>query len=345
MSRRVLVLNTGGTIGMARTDKGNAPSAGVLRDALFRLVAEHPSELPAIEIIESDPLIDSSNATPATWTQIATTIFEQRERFDGFVVLHGTDTMAYTSSALSFMLPDFGKPVVLTGSQIPLGVARSDGRQNLISALQVAGSTDIPEVSLVFGDTVLRGNRATKVDSSGMAAFDSPNMVPLARLGVDISVDHAVVRRSLPGSRPQLRAGQPAHIAAVRLFPGFEGSTLANLVRDPLQGLILQAYGAGNGPANDAEFLRAIEDATRRGVVVMVVTQCVRGSVDPSAYVTGSALADAGALPGYDMTTEAALTKLAVLLGSDGACDATCEQLTSDIAGELTAPVTAQPEG
>jgi L-asparaginase len=334
MSDSVLVLHTGGTIGMVKTDDGAVPAPAALAPYLDAIVEDSRGELPPIEFMELDPPIDSANATPETWRSIAGMLFARREDHAGFVVLHGTDTMAYTSSALSFLLPAFGKPVVVTGSQIPIAQARSDGRQNLIGALQIAGRLDVPEVSLLFGKALLRGVRATKIDASGLDAFDSPRYPALAEIGVDIVVHHSIVRR--PQGQALLIAGPLAHVAAVRLFPGFSASILANVCRPPLQGLIIEAYGAGNGPSDDREFLSAIEAATSKGIVVVVVTQCVRGSVQPGAYETGSALMRAGAVPGFDMTSEAALTKLAVLLGQDFGSVDVSEMMQHDLAGELT---------
>lgn len=334
MSDRVLVLHTGGTIGMVDTPDGNAPAAAALAPYLDGIIAGSAGELPPIDFVELDPLIDSSNATPDTWCTIAGLLYAKRDDYAGFVVLHGTDTMAYTSSALSFLLPSFGKPVVVTGSQIPIARARSDGRQNLVGALQVAARSDVPEVSLLFGKLLLRGNRATKVDATGLDAFASPRCAPLAEVGVDIVVNHAIVRR--PEGEPGLNEGRLAAVAAVRLFPGFSPSILANVCRSPLQGLIIEAYGAGNGPSDDREFLAAVESATSQGIVVVVVTQCVRGSVQPGAYATGSALMRAGAVPGFDMTCEAALTKLAVLLGQGAHASTVSDMMQRDLAGELT---------
>jgi L-asparaginase len=308
MGESVLVLHTGGTIGMVRTPEGNAPVAGALGPYLDWIVANSGGELAPITFLELDPPIDSANATPDDWCTIARHLFERREDHCGFVVLHGTDTMAYTASALSFLLPGFGKPVVVTGSQIPVARIRSDGRQNFIGALQVA--------------------------ASGLDAFDSPRFPPLAEVGIEIVVRHELVRA--PDGRPVLTAGRLGHVAATRLFPGFSASILSNLCRPPLQGLVIEAYGAGNGPADDREFLAAIERAVDQGVVVVVVTQCVRGSVQPGAYATGSALLNAGAVPGYDMTPEAALTKLAVLLSQDLDTAAVNELMQRDVAGELT---------
>lgn len=334
MSERVLVLHTGGTIGMVDTPQGSAPARGVLAPYVEELLAGSHGELPPVSLIELDPLLDSSNATPDMWCSIARTLHEHRDDYAGFVVLHGTDTMAYTSSALSFLLPDFGRPVIVTGSQIPVSKVRSDGRQNLIGALQVATRDDVPEVGLLFGEVLLRGNRATKVDASGLDAFDSPRCAPLASIGVEVNVNAALVRA--PVGAAALKAGRLGSVAAVRLFPGFSASIIANVCRPPLQGLVIEAYGAGNGPADDREFLAAIDAATALGIVVVIVTQCARGTVRPGAYATGSALVRAGAVPGFDMTTEAALTKLAVLLGQDLESQAVADMMQQDLAGELS---------
>jgi L-asparaginase len=334
MSESVLVVHTGGTIGMVETGDGHAAVAGALAPFLDWIVENSQGELPPIAFIELEPPIDSANATPDTWCDIARLLYERRADHRGFVVLHGTDTMAYTSSALSFLLPSFGKPVVVTGSQIPISRTRSDGRQNLIGALQIATRPDVREVTLLFGEVLLRGNRATKIDASGLDAFDSPRFPPLAEIGIDIVVNHAVAR-SQEGVAG-LVAGQLGSVAAVRLFPGFSASILTNLCRPPLQGLVIEAYGAGNGPSEDQEFLDAIEAATSQGIVVVIVTQCVRGSVQPGAYATGSALVRAGAVPGFDMTCEAALTKLAVLLAQDLNPATVAARMQRDLAGELT---------
>ncbi len=334
MSGSVLVLHTGGTIGMVGSPDGQTTVAGALGPYLDWIVESSRGDLPPIAFLELDPLIDSANATPDEWCDIARILYEHRRDHTGFVVLHGTDTMAYTSSALSFLLPNFGRPVVVTGSQIPITRTRSDGRQNLIGALQVAAGSQVPEVTLLFGEALFRGNRATKVDASGLDAFDSPRFPPLAEIGIDIVVNHALVRSS--EGHPGLVVGELGRVAAMRLFPGFSASILANLCRPPLRGLVIEAYGAGNGPSEDREFLAAIEAATAQGIVVVVVTQCVRGSVQPGSYATGTALLRAGAVPGFDMTSEAALTKLAVLLGQGLDAEGVAEAMQRDVAGELS---------
>ena len=334
MHDTVFVLHTGGTIGMVDSPEGAAPVAGALAPYLDWIVDNSAGDLPPIEFLELDPPIDSANATPQDWCAIAQVLHERRADHAGFVVLHGTDTMAYTSSALSFLLPSFGKPVVVTGSQIPISRTRSDGRQNFIGALQVAARPDLSEVSLLFGEVVLRGNRATKIDASGLDAFASPRLAPLADIGIDIVANPSIA--PVGDGAARLVPGPLGKVAAMRLFPGFSASILANLCRPPLQGLVLEAYGAGNGPANDRDFLMAIERAAADGIVVVVVTQCVRGSVQPGAYATGSALLDAGAVPGYDMTSEAALTKLAVLLGEGPDPGTVAAMMQRNIAGELT---------
>ncbi|NTU71974.1 MAG: asparaginase [Coriobacteriia bacterium] len=334
MRPRIYVAYTGGTIGMTATEHGFAPEPGWLRGPIEALIEASRDEPPHVEFDEFDPIIDSSNATPRTWSRIASALWDRRDDFDGFVVLHGTDTMAYTASALSFLLPGFGKPVVITGSQVPMSVEGSDGQQNLIRALGVAGGDAIHEVSLLFGSKLLRGNRATKVDAAGFDAFDSPSFPPLGRLNPSIRYDTRIAPPAPQGPR-LLRCGL-AHVAAVRLFPGFEARVIESLCRPPLEGLVIEAYGAGNGPSSDAAFLGAIEAATAAGIVVVVVTQCLRGSVAPGAYASGSAMILAGAVPGFDMTSEAALTKLAVLLGEGIPSSTVAEMMQADLAGELT---------
>jgi L-asparaginase len=259
--------------------------------------------------------------------------------FDGFVVLHGTDTMAYTASALAFMLRGLGKPVVLTGSQIPLCELRSDGRENLLTALLVAAAEPpIPEVGLFFGARLFRGCRTVKVNATGFEAFDSPNCPPLATVGIDIAVDWNVVHAP-EGPESALPEHMDATVGALRLFPGISADLVHNAVRPPLSGLVLEAYGAGNAPDDDPELLEAIAEATARGVVIVDCTQCLRGTVAPGAYATGSALLRAGVIPGFDLTAEAALTKLVYLLSTPRSPEEVRDLMQRSLCGELTTPL------
>jgi L-asparaginase len=294
--------------------------------------------IPEFEVHEYETLLDSSNMVPGDWNRIAADIEQNYEQFDGFVILHGTDTMAYSASALSFMLEGLAKPVVLTGSQIPLSEVRNDARENLLTALIIAGSTSVPEVCLYFDGLLLRGNRATKVNASGFDAFDSPNHPPLGHAGVHIEIDRQrVLSRVRIPTRARLFESHN-RVAAIRLFPGISSDVLENIVKPPLSGLILECYGAGNAPEREQGFLEAIRAANQRGVVIVDVTQCLRGSVDLASYATGSALARAGVISGFDMTAEAALTKLLYLFELGLGPDQIKREMQRNLRGELTVP-------
>ena len=334
--RRIYIAYTGGTIGMRKTQGGFAPAAGYLVEQLA-LMPELASELmPAYDVHEYDPLLDSSNMQPGDWLTIARDIEARHDAYDGFVVLHGTDTMAYTASALAFLLPGLRKPVVVTGSQIPLCEIRNDARENIITSLLIAADEALPEVCLCFGEKLLRGCRAVKVSADGLGAFDSPNLPPLGRVGVEIAIDRDLVQPMPSGSGPDVpEIGMPA-VAALRLFPGMSSRLLRNVLQPPLQGLVLEAYGVGNGPDRDEDFLAALRNASDRGVVIVACTQCLRGAVHLGAYETGSALAQAGVVGGLDMTAEAALTKLFVLLGRGLTGEAVKDAMQRDLCGELS---------
>ena len=336
MRKRVYIAHTGGTIGMNRTRNGYGPQRGYLQqqmDAMPEL--EHPS-IPAFTIHDYDPLLDSSNMTPVEWVKIARDIAEHHDEYDGFIVLHGTDTMAYTASALPFMLEGLRKPVLITGSQIPLGEVRNDARENLITSLLIAANYEIPEVCLYFGGKLLRGCRSTKVSADGFAAFDSPNFPPLGTAGIDIEVSWNLVRKSNGQGTLRVHELRAPVVSALRLFPGISPDLLRNVLRPPLQGLVLEAYGIGNGPDQDRNFLAAIEEATSRGVVVVDCTQCLEGAVDLGEYATGTALARAGVISGYDLTAEAALAKLYYLLSRGESPEAVKRDMQRDLRGEMT---------
>ncbi len=336
MRKRVYVAYTGGTIGMKRTRKGYEPKTGYLQEQMEGIPELRHASMPSVTVHEYEPLLDSSNMTPRQWLEIARDIAAQHDDYDGFVVVHGTDTMAYTASALPFLLDGLAKPVVITGSQIPLCEIRNDARENLITSLMIASGYAIPEVCLYFGGKLLRGCRSVKVSASGFAAFDSPNFLPLGEAGIDINIRWELVRK--PGRKKRVTVpelGTPV-VSALRLFPGISHEHVRNVLRPPLQGLVLEAYGVGNGPDQDAEFIAALEEAAARDVVIVDCTQCLEGRVDLSEYAAGSALARAGVISGFDMTAEAAVAKLYYLFGRGDSPAKVKREMQRDLCGELT---------
>lgn len=338
MSGQVCILYTGGTIGMRPTPQGYAPQPGYLHELMATMPEFTHADLPRYTLIEYPELLDSANMRPWHWQRIAEDIVARYAEYDGFIVLHGTDTMAYTASALPFMLEGLGKPVVLTGSQIPLCRVRSDARDNLITALTLIAHEPIPEVCLCFGNRLLRGCRATKVDAAGFQAFDSPNYPDLGSIGVTIRVHKDALLPAQPAPVLKVQPLSDANVGALRLFPGIQAEFVANVLRSPVQGLVLETYGMGNGPSSDAALLDVLRAAHDRGVVMVNCTQCLRGQVDQGGYAAGAALAAAGVVSGMDMTVEAALTKLIYLFSTGCSVQEIRQRIPVNMRGELTGP-------
>ncbi len=334
----LFVLYTGGTFGMGEGPDGSLVPLD-LRELGVHLpfIRQLPQALTVATFVEP---IDSSAMGVGDWLDIADAIADHAPGHAGVVVLHGTDTMAYTASALSFLLEGLDVPIVVTGAQRPVTGLRSDGRENLTTALAVAaghlrGAPLVPEVTIFFAELLLRGNRAVKVHADSYQGFASPNLPPLATAGVSIDFESHLIRP--PGVGPIRRTGGISDaVAGLRLHPGISGHTIeAILARPGLRGLVLEAYGAGNGPTDDW-FLDPLRAAVDSGITVVVTTQCRAGGVDGGLYATGSALLATGAVSGADMTFEAALTKLMVLTDRHGP-DEVRRLVQEDLAGELTA--------
>lgn len=336
MKKNILILNTGGTISMVKANHGYEPKQGYVKQALKNMPALSHADMPNYIIKEYQPLLDSSNMTVNEWNRIAADIADEYDNFDGFVVFHGTDTMAYTASALSFMLENLSKPVILTGSQIPLSEVRNDAVDNVITSLWLAAHQPIKEVCIYFNQHLLRGNRAQKVSSEQFNAFDSPNFPHLAESGIDIKLDHDLLLK--PSTKPfRLQTITPHFIANFRLFPGFATDVLGYVLQNSLQGLVLETYGAGNAQNNDPRFLELLEAACQRGVVIVNCTQCQHGRVEMDQYATGYTLKKAGLISGHDMTPEAAHCKLLYLLSKYTDVELIKRLMESDLCGELSA--------
>lgn len=334
MKKRVLILNTGGTISCIKTTAGYEPAAGYVAEALATISALKHPEMPDYVIKEYVPLLDSSNMTVNEWNRIATDIATEYAHYDGFVIFHGTDTMAYTASALSFMLENLAKPVIVTGSQIPLSEVRNDAVDNVITSLWLCAHQPIHEVCIYFNQRLLRGNRAQKVSAQQFNAFDSPNYPHLATIGISIEIQHHLLLKK-PRQPFQLQTITPHFIANFRLFPGFASDVLAYIIQQPVKGLILETYGAGNAQNNDPRFLSLLNEACKKEVVVVNCTQCQQGRVEMHQYATGNALQQAGLISGHDMTPEAAHCKLLYLLSKPLSLAQIKEQMTTNLCGEL----------
>ena len=335
MRKKILILNTGGTISSVKTADGYAPVPGFVKSALANIPALSHGDMPLYEIKEYQPLLDSSNMSVNEWNRIAADIADAYADFDGFVIFHGTDTMAYTASALSFMLESLGKPVIITGSQIPLSEVRNDAIDNVITSLLLCAHGSIHEVCIYFNQNLLRGNRSQKISTEQFNAFDSPNFPHLASIGIDIKLNQALLLP--PPSKPfHLQTIHPQFIANIRLFPGFVSDVLVYLLQQPLRGLVLETYGAGNAQNNDPRFLEVLTEACQRGIVMVNCTQCQHGRVEMNQYATGHTLKQAGLISGHDMTLEAAQCKLLYLLSKYDDTAQIKQLMETNLCGELT---------
>lgn len=337
----VLLIYTGGTIGMFEN-----PETGALENFDFEQLQKQVPELQkfpiSIDSYQFNPPIDSSDMNPDAWRKIVKVVSDNYDRYTGFVVLHGTDTMAYTASALSFMLEDLGKPVILTGSQLPIGVLRTDGKENLITSIEIAaachpdGSPMVPEVCVLFENHLMRGNRTTKLNAENFNAFRSYNYPHLAEIGIHIKYDFMQIHREKTPLRLHPHYLLDTNVAILKLFPGIQENVVDAILSIPgLKAVVLETYGSGNAPLSEW-FLNRLRRATQEGMVLVNVTQCSAGSVEMERYETGYYLQQVGVVSGYDITTESAVTKLMFLLGHNYAPEEVRRLMQKPIAGEIT---------
>ncbi len=336
----VLIIYTGGTIGMAQH-----PVTGTLAPVKFDQILDEVPELNKfgyrIRSVAFNPPIDSSNVTPEIWEKIATTIQRNYSQYDGFVILHGTDTMAYTASALSYLFVNLDKPIILTGSQLPIGTIRTDGKENLITSVEIAaaqknGQALVPEVSIYFDFKLFRGNRTVKRDSENFSAFVSENYPPLATAGVDIRYNSEFIHYPENRGILKVQTGFDEHVVILKMFPGMGRSVFEPVLEIPgLKGVVLESYGSGNVPTS-RWLLSSIRKAIRQNIIVLNVSQCQGGSVQMGQYETSLELLNAGVVSGKDMTTEAAVTKLMFLLGQGLKREEVKSYLAKSLNGEIS---------
>jgi len=335
----ILIIYTGGTIGMVKN-----PETGALQpyhfEDIYKLMPVLRNFDYRLESVSFDPLIDSSNVTPSFWVKLANVIEENYEKYDGFVVLHGTDTMSYSASMLSFMLENLNKPVIFTGSQLPMGVVRTDGRDNFINAIEIAaaqieGTPLVPEVAIYFENKLMRGNRTNKFNAENFNAFLSGNYPPLAEVGVHIRYNTEFILK--PNFRKlKVYKKLDNSVLILKLFPGIAEIVVKNALNIVgLKGVILETYGAGNAPT-DEWFIEALAEAIKKGIVIYNVTQCKGGAVDMGKYETSMKLSQIGVIGGFDITTESAIAKMMYLFGQGFGGDELKRLLMVPLRGELT---------
>ena len=339
----VLLIYTGGTIGMIEN-----PETGALEAFNFDQLQENVPELKRfnyrISSYQFNPPIDSSDMEPTLWAKLVKIIHYNYNNFDGFVILHGTDTMAYTASALSFMLENLSKPVILTGSQLPIGVLRTDGKENLITSIEIAaakhpdGTAIVPEVCIFFENHLLRGNRTTKINAENFNAFRSYNYATLATAGIHIKYDYDRIRKADPKTPMHPHYVFDTNVVILTIFPGIQENIVKTVLNTPgLRAVVLKTYGSGNAPQKPW-FIQLLKEATQRGIVIVNISQCSTGMVEMARYETGLHLLDAGVISGYDATVESVLTKLMFLLGHGLSPREVRNEMSRSIAGEFTRP-------
>ena len=336
MSKRILILHTGGTISMVESQQGYVPSENFPARLHEQLENQNigGTELPIYNLLETEHLIDSSNTTPKDWTAIADLLSEHWHKFDGFVVLHGTDTMAYTASALSFILGKIDKPVIITGSQIPLVKVRNDALSNLVISLTLAANYDIPEVCIYFNGKLVRGNRSTKLKSMHLDAFHSPNFPDLAVVGIDVDLQQDLLYKA---SKPSFKHYQfdAQAVAIIPMYPGIPSSVIdAVLSNKRIKALIIQTYGVGNPPDANKALMNRLAKANQDGVVIVNLSQCLMGGVFQGSYATGETLNQIGIVGGADLTLEAAFTKLHYLLACGYSSEEIKQLIPTSLRGE-----------
>lgn len=328
--KRVCLIHTGGTITMQKNAQG-VLEPGAIREHILQYV-------PSIQqIAEIDHVVlfqlDSSDINPKHWSQIATAIGERYQQYDGFVILHGTDTMAYTATALSFMLGNLSKPVIITGSQLPIFEVGSDGVNNLLNSVRFA-CEPMSEVAIMFGHRLIRGNRAKKMSQTHFDAFESPNIADLAKLGTELKLaDHVIIRRS---SELQLRTKLVTDVAFIKIFPGISNEFILGMVPTRTKAVIMEAYGTGNFPLGENGIQQAIDAISEQGIITVIATQCIYGAVEYEKYQGGFFAKQHGALSAHDMTSEAALIKLMWVLGQSSDYEQIKRLYHTNLVGELT---------
>lgn len=336
---KVLLIYTGGTIGMFKNEE-----TGALEAFDFEQLLNFMPELKRFDIqidtLSFEP-IDSSAISPELWSRLVTTIEQKYENYDGFVILHGTDTMAYSASALSFMLENLRKPVIFTGSQLPIGQLRTDGRENLITSIEIAGAKNennpiVGEVCIFFQNKLFRGNRARKYNAEYFDAFESPNFNPLAEVGINIKYNYHALKLNELTKIVHFHKKMDTNVAILKMFPGISQNYIETIFNiKNLKGIILETYGSGNAPT-DKWFFDILRKADSNKIAVMNVTQCDAGSVKLGLYETSIAFLDLGVISGIDITTEAAITKMMFLIGMNLPFEKLKYFLANSIAGEMS---------